>query len=219
MRRLAGVKRQYFSFAEKVYMKILLIGASGTIGRRLVTALSPRHQVVTAGRNSGELRVDISDAASIERMFLQAENLDACICAAVSGPLDDFQTINAEALMVHIRGKLLGQVNLVLIGQHYLNNNGSFTLTSGIFADDPYRQTAGGALACGALHSFVHAASLELKRGLRVNVVSPGLVEDSAEAYGPLFPGLNPVPVPRLINAYLKSAEGLINGQTLRVYE
>ncbi len=201
-------------------MNILVIGASGTIGRRLTAELSGRHHIISAGRSSGDVKVDITDAASIENMFKEVKTVDACICTAISGPLNDFQTLTGDILVEqHIKGKLMSQVNLVLIGQHYIRDNGSFTLTSGIFADDPARQTAGAALSCMALHGFVHAASLELQRGIRVNAISPGMVEDSAAVYGHLFPGLNSVPMPRVINAYLKSVEGIINGQILRVYE
>jgi NAD(P)-dependent dehydrogenase (short-subunit alcohol dehydrogenase family) len=122
-------------------------------------------------------------------------------------------------LLPSLKGKLLGQVNVVLIGQHFLNDNGSFTLTSGILADEPAKNSACGAMISGALNSFVLAASLELKRDIRINAVSPGVVEDSFEKYGSEFPGFNPVPMTKVVNAYLKSVEGVINGQTIKAYE
>ncbi|MFB6453830.1 short chain dehydrogenase [Chitinophaga sp. Hz27] len=199
-------------------MKILIIGANGTIGKKLTPQLARQHDIITAGRNSGDIRMDITSEASIKAMFEQAKDIDACICIAASGPLDNFSTLTSQQLLEDFNGKLFGQVNIVLIGQHYLNNNGCFTLTSGIFADIPYKGVTGGAMTSGALHSFVLSAAIELQRGLRINVVSPGMVEDSAAAYGHLFPGLKPVSMQSLTDAYQESLNEKITGQIFRVY-
>jgi hypothetical protein len=117
-----------------------------------------------------------------------------------------------------MKGKLFGQINLVLIGQHYLNDNGCFTLTTGIFADIPYKGVTGGAIVSGGLHSFVLSASIELPRNIRINAVSPGMAADSAADYGHFFPGLVPVSMERLVNAYTETIEEKITGQIIRVY-
>ncbi len=91
--------------------------------------------------------------------------------------------------MVGIRDKLMGQVNLVLIGRDYANDSGSFTLTGGLLSHDPIRFGACISLVNGALDSFVRAAAIELPRGLRINAVSPGLLEESAAALGDYFRG------------------------------
>jgi NAD(P)-dependent dehydrogenase (short-subunit alcohol dehydrogenase family) len=193
-------------------MRILVIGASGTIGKRLTPVLARQHEIITAGRNSGEVRVDISSEQSIKGLFEQVKNIDACICIAASGPLDDFATLTEQQLQADLKGKLFGQMNIVLIGQHHINNNGCFTLTSGIFADIPYKGVTGGGIISGALHSFVLSASIELPRNIRINAVSPGLAEDSAKEYGHLFPGMPAVAMNKL------TADNF-NGQILRVYE
>lgn len=199
-------------------MKVLIIGANGTIGKRLTPHLAPQHHIITAGRNSGDIRVDITSETSIKEMFRQVKEIDACICIAASGPLDNFSTLTGSQLSDDFQGKLFGQMNLVLIGQHYLNNNGSFTLTSGIFADIPYKGVTGGGVISGALHSFVLSAAIELPRELRINAVSPGMAEDSAADYGHLFPGLNVVSMKDLVAAYDTSINEPITGQILRVY-
>jgi NAD(P)-dependent dehydrogenase (short-subunit alcohol dehydrogenase family) len=117
-----------------------------------------------------------------------------------------------------MQGKLMGQVNLVLIGKDYLTEGGSFTLTSGIAAEHPARNGFSVALINGAINSFVRAASQELKQDKRINVVSPGLVEDSQQRYGAFFPGYNLVPMQKVVNAYTLSVEGAVNGQILKVY-
>jgi NAD(P)-dependent dehydrogenase (short-subunit alcohol dehydrogenase family) len=199
-------------------MKILLIGGLGTIGKKVAAALSPGHELIIAGRNSGDIRVDISAAGSIENMFRKLGSLDACICTAGTGYYGNFHTMKQEDMMAGISNKLLGQVNLVLMGQRYLSEGGSFTLTSGIAAEHPARNGATVAMLNGAVNSFVLAAAQELKRDQRINVVSPGLVEDSRERYGAMFPGYNLVPMEKVVNAYILSVEGAVNGKILKVY-
>lgn len=200
-------------------MKILIIGACGTIGKRVTAELATRHEIITAGRNSGDIRLDITTAMSIKKVFSELKNLDACILTPGSAYSGDFQTLTEDQLNIGIKGKLMGQVNTVLIGQHYLNDCGSFTLTSGVLAEDPTRNSTGLALVNGAINSFVLAASRELKRGLRINGVSPGLVEDSLEKYKINYPGENPVSMIKVVNAYVKSVEGVINGQIVRIHD
>lgn len=199
-------------------MRILIIGANGTIGKKLTPALAERHEVLTAGRNSGDYRVDVTSPESIKQLFTQVNNIDACICIAASGPMDNFETLTEAQLLDDMKGKLFGQLNLVLLGQHWLNAGGCFTLTSGVFADVPYKGVTGGAVTSGALHSFTLAAALELKDKIRVNCVSPGMAEDSAKDYGHLFPGLNAVPMQQLVDAYVQSVESTDSGVIYRVY-
>lgn len=200
-------------------MKIILIGGHGTIGKTVAAALSSRHEVVTAGRSSGDIRVDITAEESIEKMFRELKTVDACICTAGTGYYGDFATMRQHHMMAGIQGKLMGQMNLVLIGKDYLSEGGSFTLTSGVASEMPAKNGTCVAMINGAVNSFVLGASQELKKDQRINVVSPGLVEDSGERYGALFPGYNLVPMQRVVNAYLLSVEGAVNGRIIKVYE
>ena len=113
----------------------------------------------------------------------------------------------------------MGQVNLVRIGQNYLNTGGSFTLSTGILAGHPVVMTTSAAMVNGAIHSFVKAASLELKNEHRINVVSSGLVEDAVEKYEAYFPGHNPIPMKKVINGYVRSVEGKGTGEIIRMYD
>ncbi|QJB31393.1 short chain dehydrogenase [Chitinophaga oryzae] len=199
-------------------MKILMIGTTGAIGARVRQALTERHEVIAAGRNSGDVRVDITDEASIEQLYKTVGNIDAVVVTAGSSGMESFQRLQAADVMTAVQSKLMGQVNVVLKGQHHLNDNGSFTLTSGILADEPARDTVAGAIVSGAVNSFVMAAATELRRGIRINAVSPGLAADSADAIGHLFPGFHPVPMSRLVTAYRRCIEGVITGQVVRVH-
>jgi NAD(P)-dependent dehydrogenase (short-subunit alcohol dehydrogenase family) len=184
-------------------MKILLIGANGEIGKILHPELAKNHEIISAGRNSGDFKIDLSDTDSIEKLFKEIKNIDACICVAGDCYTGDLLSLDEEKLNIGIKNKLLGQVNLVLIGQKYLNDNGSFTLTSGKMADKPVKNNIGKAIVNGGIHSFVLAASLELQRGMRINVVSPGKVSD--------------IPINDLINAYTKGVQELVNGEIIKV--
>ena len=200
-------------------MKLLIIGGTGTIGRRVAAHFAKKHQVIVAGRNTGDVTVDIADSQSIQAMFESVGPLDAVICIAGEAKWATFESLTEEDYCIGLRSKLMGQVNLVRIGKDYVNPGGSFTLTTGILADDPVLHTTSAALVNGAIHSFVKAASLELKKGIRINVVSPGLVEDAVERYEAYFPGHNPIPMPKVINGYVRSVEGRRTGQIIRIYD
>ena len=200
-------------------MKILIIGGTGTIGKKVSAHLAKKHEIIIASKRNGDVLVDMADSQSIQHMYEQAGSLDAIVCIAGDAKWAPFKELSEEDYYIGLRGKLMGQVNLVRIGQAYLKPMGSFTLTTGILAEDPVLMTASAAMVNGGIHSFVKAVSLELDRGQRINVVAAGLVEDAAEKYQDYFPGHIPVAMPKVINAYVRSIEGRDNGKILRVYE
>ena len=199
-------------------MKIILIGASGTIGKRIHDTFAKKHDVIRASRSGADVTVDITEPTSIEKMYQTVSGIDAVICAAGPAKFAPFAEMTEEDFYIGIRGKMMGQVNLVRIGQKYVNENGSFTLTTGILADDPIVGSAAVSLVNGAVNSFVLAAAQELSRGQRVNVVCPTVVEDSAEAYADFFPGFDPASMERVVNGYIRSVETKISGRIIRIY-
>lgn len=199
-------------------MKILIIGGTGTIGKKVSLHLSQKHEVIAAGRKSGDYQVEIADSDSIKKLFQTVGQVDAVLCIAGEAKWAPFSELGEMDYYLGIRSKLMGQVNVARIGQRFINENGSCTLSTGILADDPVVATASAAMVNGALHSFVKAAALEMTNGHRVNVVALGLVEDSAEKYGDFFPGHNPISMDRAVNAYVRSVEGRGNGEIIRVY-
>ena len=199
-------------------MKILIIGASGTIGKRIHDRFANKHEVVKASRSGGDVSVDITDTASIQKMYEAMKDIDAVICAAGPAKFGAFGELTEEDFYVGIRGKMMGQVNLVRIGQKYLNDGGSFTLTTGILADEPVFGSVSLALVNGGVNSFVKAAAQELPRGQRINVVSPTVVEDSADNYEDFFPGYVPVSMDRVVSGYVRSVETRMTGEIIRIY-
>ena len=164
-------------------MKILVVGGTGTIGKTIVAHFLTGNEVIVAGRTSGAFQVDIADSKSIKKLFKKVGKVDAIICAAGEAKWAPFSELSEKDFHIGLRSKLMGQVNLVRIGQKYLKRNGSITLTTGILADDPVYKTASAAMVNGGIHSFVQAVALELKKGIRINVVSSGVVEDAYAKY------------------------------------
>ena len=200
-------------------MKILIIGGTGTIGKKVSDHFSKKHEIMIGGRNSGDVIVDIADSKSIEAMFASVGNIDAAVCIAGEAKWAAFDSMTEEDFYIGLKSKLMGQVNLVRIGQNYLNAGGSFTLTTGILADHPVMLTTSAAMVNGGIHSFVKAAALELGNEMRINVVSSGLVEDAVDKYEAYFPGHNPIPMHKVINGYVKSVEGKGTGEIIKMYD
>jgi len=200
-------------------MKLLIIGGYGTIGKKVVAHFSKTHDIIIAGRTSGDVTVDIADSKSIKAMFESVGIMDAILCIAGEAKWAPFDSLTEDDYYIGLRSKLMGQVNLVRIGQDYLNTGGSFTLSTGILADYPVVMTTSAAMVNGAIHSFAKAAALELKNELRINVVSSGLVEDAVKKYEAYFPGHNPIPMKKVINGYVKSVEGKGTGEIIRMYD
>ncbi len=200
-------------------MKILIIGAKGTIGKYITSHYSKNHEVINAGRREEEYPIDISDADSIKKLFEKTGKVDVVICAAGEAKWGLLEELTEEDFHIGIRSKMMGQVNLVRIGLEYLNEKGSITLTTGILADDPVVKTASAAMVNGAIHSFTKAAALEMPPGKRLNVVSTGVVEDAYEKYKNYFPGHPPIPMKRMLLGYIRSVEGKDNGRIIRIYE
>jgi len=200
-------------------MKILVIGGnSGTIGKTVAQHLAKKHEVITAGRTGGDFQVDITDINSIRSLFEKTGELDAVVSCAGAAKWAPFEEMSEEDFYIGINSKLMGQVNLVRVGKEFVKAGGSFTLTTGILADDPVYGTTNAAMVNNAIHGFVLAVSQELKNRLRINAVSPGLVEDSVERIGHLFPGHMPVSMDKVATGYVRSVEGWRTGEVIRVY-
>ena len=204
-------------------LRILVIGASGVLGRAIVAELSPRHDIVAAGSKSGDVRIDIADPASIEAGLKAAGPLDAVACAAGVFNFHPLSAIKPAPLELSsyalgLSNKLIGQVNLALCARDHLNDSGSITLISGVLGDAPIAGGSSGSMVGGALAGFVMGAAIEMPRGIRINLVSPGVFEEAMEAYGPFFRGFDPVPVARAARGFSRSIEGLETGKTYRIY-
>jgi NAD(P)-dependent dehydrogenase (short-subunit alcohol dehydrogenase family) len=198
-------------------MRVLIAGASGTIGRAVKEELEQRHEVITAGRTSGDVRLDITDSASIRAAFAEVGPVDAVVSTTGTVKFAPFNEMEAADYEIGLRDKLMGQVNLVLIGRDSISDGGSFTLTTGALDRDPIVGGSSASMVNGAVNAFVMAAAIEMPRGQRINAVSPGVIEEAMEVYAPYFRGFQPVPAVRAALAYSKSVEGARTGVVFRV--
>lgn len=121
-------------------MKIVIIGASGTVGRAVTQALSRKHEVVRVGRTQGDYQVDITSQESVEALFEKVGRVDAIVSATGNLFFGPLSTMTDQDFNQGLQDKLLGQIRLALTGQHFLNDGGSITLISGIIAHEPIAQ-------------------------------------------------------------------------------
>jgi NAD(P)-dependent dehydrogenase (short-subunit alcohol dehydrogenase family) len=194
-------------------MKIIVIGATGTIGGAVAEALEAAHEVVRVSRR-GPMRVNMDDPASIDGLFSAVGPVDAVVCCAVSGGLAPLDTRSDAYFWRGLDGKLIGQVNLVRRALPHVRDGGSITITSGRFAE-PVPGSSLGHLVNAGLEAFVHAAAIEMPRDVRLNVVSPGWVRETL-----LTLGMDPAPgtpATDVARAYVHAVEGGAHGRTLTV--
>ena len=198
-------------------MKIIIVGASGTMGQHLTKALKQEHEVITAATKGCDIQVDITSTDSIEKMFKQVGPFDALISTAGPTFVGPWKKLTDKEFRKGVEGKMMGQINLVLIGQHYINPKGSFTLISGALTHDPQLNFANASAANGAVEGFVRAAAIELSNGVRINAVSPTVIEASPQ-YFPYFPGDIPVTMEQLEYGFRKAVFGANTGQIIKPY-
>lgn len=206
-----------------VRRRILLVGATGTLGRAVAAELGARHEIISAGRNSGDVRLELSDPASITEALAQVGEIDAVVSAAGHvefAPLAEFRAagIGESLHTLGLTSKLLGQINLALAARDHLRDGGSITLTTGITLEHPIAGGSSASMVNGALEGFVRAAAIELPRGLRINAISPNVLVEAPPAILALFPGFEPVTAARAALAFTRSVEGRQTGQVYRVF-
>ena len=198
-------------------MKIVIVGASGTIGSAVSELLARDHQVIRVGHSQGDATVDMRDPASIKVLFAKLGQFDALVVASGSAAFNALTEMTDEEWQVGLQSKLMGQINLTRAAIPHLSDKGSITLISGILSEEPINWGASVTTINGAVEHFVKAAACELPRGLRINVVSPTVLAESMDKYASFFPGFVPVPAARVAQAYQKSVLGVQTGQVFRV--
>lgn len=193
-------------------MKILLIGASGTIGKAVAQNLSLQHDVISANYSGGDVQVDLGNVESIKAMFAAVGSVDAIISTAGLANFGALNDMTDTDYQLALQNKLMGQVNLVRLGKEMINQGGSITLTSGILSREPMHGSAIVSMVNGALESYVKAAALELD-SLRLNVVAPIFVKETMAMMGmPTDSGLSAADT---ASAYVAAVSGDMHGQTL----
>jgi NAD(P)-dependent dehydrogenase (short-subunit alcohol dehydrogenase family) len=194
-------------------MKIVVIGATGTVGKAVVDALAKRgHEVIRASRKSA-VQVDIEDAATVRALFEGRKDVDAVVSCAGGAGWGPLANLSDEDFALSLRNKLMGQVNVVRVAKDKVKDGGSITVTSGTLATKPMPGSAAVSLVNAGLEGFVRAAGLEMKRGVRVNVVSPPWVKETLRAMK--MDESHGLAAADVAKAYVAAVEGQANGEVL----
>ena len=193
--------------------KILVVGASGLLGRSIVAELGDGAEVVRASRSSGAETVDISERASIEALFERVGEVDGLICVAGTAPFTPWADATDADWANGLANKLMGQVELVRIGAGSVRDGGAIVLTSGVLSTYPMPGSSIITTVNAAVDGFVRAAALEIGRGVRVNAVSPGWVAETMVAMG-MDPSAG-MPAAEVARIFVGLLEGDTTGQTI----
>lgn len=196
-------------------MKIIIVGATGTMGTHLSSAFENEHDVIRVASKGGDFQVDITSPEAIENFFKTVGMFDALISTAGPTYVGPWKNLTDSSFRKGVEGKMMGQINLVLIGEHYINPKGSFTLITGALTEEPQINFANASAANGAVEGFVRAAAIELENGIRINAVSPTVIENSPQ-YFPYFPGEIPTTMKQLEFMFRKSVFGSGTGQIIK---
>ena len=197
--------------------KVIIVGATGTIGQGVCDVLQNHDYEIIKVSRSGDIQVDIADIHSIKAMYDKIGRFDALVSTTGKVTFKALTEMTEADFMLGLQNKLMGQVHLVQEGLNYINDNGSFTLTTGILNQEPIALGASAAMVNAALEGYVKAASLELRQQVRINAVSPTVITEALEAYAPFFPGFKSVSAYETAQAYLRSIAGIETGKVFKV--
>ena len=195
--------------------KIVVVGATGRLGRVVVGGLND-YEVVRAGRSGPDLKIDALDFESVSDVFASVGTFDGLISCIGGTPFKTFEELTMEDFALGLSKKCFSQLNLAKAAIPYLTENGSITLTSGIIGDEPILAGSCAAAANGALNMCVSTLAAEYAGKLRINIVSPSIIENSVEDYGMLFDGFEPTSEKRIIEVYRRTISAPISGRVLR---
>lgn len=197
--------------------RIILIGATGTMGRYLTQSWEKDHEIIKVGSKSGDHTVDITSPESIEKLFQTVGPFTDLVNLAGPSFVGPWKNMSESNFRIGLEGKLMGQINLVLIGQKYIEPKGSFTLIAGGLTYEPQLNFSNASAANGAIEAFTRAAAIELQNGIRINTISPTVIEDSPQ-YFPYFPGELPVTMRALEHGFRKSVFGANTGKVIQIH-
>ncbi len=196
-------------------MRIIVIGATGTIGQKVVAALSKKHETIAVGHSRGDVQVDLASADSILKMFGTIGEFDAVVSTAGMARFGMLNDLTDDDFAIGLNNKLMGQVNLIRLGHQRVRDNGSFTLTSGVLSQEPVKGSSAISMVNAGVEAFVRAVALELPRGIRANVVSPIWVSETLAAMG--RDSADGMPAAKVARAYIECVEGSGNGDVFDV--
>ncbi len=195
--------------------KIIVIGATGKLGKVVVEGLQKDYEVIRASRSGPDLKIDAFDFESVSDVLASIGPFDGLVSCIGGTPFKIFDELTMEDFAAGLATKCFSQLNLAKAAIPFLCENGSITLTSGIIGDEPIIAGSCAAAANGALNMCVSTLAAEYAGKLRINVVSPSIIENSVDHYGMLFDGFEPTSNQSIIHAYRRTISAPITGQVL----
>jgi len=194
-------------------MKIIIVGASGRIGREVDKALANQHEIVRVGAHGGDIICDYTDPSSVRSMFETVGGFDSLVSVAGGDSMfKSFQDLDDEDYRYGFERKFLGQVRLLRIGESYIRDNGSFVFTSGFLSHYPNPASIATGPLNATVDTFVSNVAPLLPRGIRLNVVSPAPVVESSQERTGLVTAVGTA------KYYVEAIEGDMTGKVLRAW-
>ena len=194
-------------------MKIIIVGASGRIGKEVDKALSVSHDIIRVGSRSGDVQCDYTISESVRDMFEKIGEFDALI-SVIGGDsiFKPFADLDDDDYRYGFERKFLGQIRFLKLGESFVRDNGSFVFTSGFLSQYPNPASIATGPLNAAVNAFVKNTASLLTRGIRINVVSPApIVEPGQEGRGL-------VTAAETAKLYVEAVEGNNTGQVLRAW-
>jgi NAD(P)-dependent dehydrogenase (short-subunit alcohol dehydrogenase family) len=194
-------------------MKIIIVGASGRIGREVDKALANQHEIVRVGAHGGDIICDYTDPSSVRSMFETVGGFDSLVSVAGGDSMfKSFQDLDDEDYRYGFERKFLGQVRLLRIGESFIRDNGSFVFTSGFLSHYPNPASIATGPLNATVDTFVSNVAPLLPRGIRLNVVSPAPVVESSQERTGLVTAVGTA------KYYVEAIEGDMSGKVLRAW-
>ena len=195
--------------------KIIVVGATGKLGRVVVEGLRKDYEVIRAGRSGPDLKIEAFDFESVSDILASVGPFDGLVSCIGGTPFKTFEELTMDDFAAGLSTKCFSQLNLAKAAIPFLSENGSITLTSGIIGDEPIIAGSCAAAANGALNMCVSTLAAEYAGKLRINVVSPSIIENSVDHYGMLFDGFEPTSNESIIHAYRRTISAPITGRVM----
>lgn len=183
--------------------RVLVVGGSSGLGRASAAGfLQEGAEVWIASRSSEKLCNTVEELGNPERLHYLVfdmtapedvqklptqfpNGLDHLVISASKAAHGAFAELPVAEVEAMFASKFMGPYRTARALLAVLRPGGSITLFSGVLSRRPGRNVAGLASVNAAVEGLTRALALELGPDLRVNCVSPGMVETEAYAAMP----------------------------------
>ncbi len=132
------------------------------------------------GHGAYGISADVADISQVRALFDQLARVDllvTCAGGAIFGAVDE---LDPSAWQNLFKARFFGQLNACHYAVPKMPEGSVILLCSGIAGRIGFPNYSGGAGLCGGIDAMGRALAVELApRGIRVNVLSPGLIEDT----------------------------------------